>query len=121
MKRVLFLGTPKVAAVVLSSIYQLPDVRIVGVFCQPDKQLDRKGRIVYSEVKSFALEHALPCFQPENINHDISTIKALQPDIIITCAYGQFISETILSIPPFHCVNFHASLLPLLRGGAPIH
>ena len=121
MTRVVFFGTPRIASVVLNEIYHLNDIQVVGIFCQPDKAVDRKGNPIYCEVKQFALSHNIPCFQPENINHDFDNIAALKPDIIITCAYGQFIGEKILNLPPYRCVNFHASLLPQLRGGAPIH
>lgn len=121
MQRVVFFGTPKIAKIVLSEIYCSPNIEVVGVFCQPDKMMDRKGKIIYGEVKQFALDNNLPLFQPENINHDFDNLVALKPDIIITCAYGQFIGEKILSLPKYKCINFHASLLPCLRGGAPIH
>ncbi len=121
MTRVVFLGTPKIAAVVLKEIYHLKQVDVVGVFCQPDKAVDRKGNPIFCEVKQFAIKNNIKCFQPENINEDFDTLASLKPDLIITCAYGQFIGTKILTLPKYKCVNFHASLLPKLRGGAPIH
>lgn len=119
-KKVIFLGTPEIAKVLLEELYKL-DVQLLAVYCQPDRELDRNKNIVYSPVKQFCVKNNIQCFQPENINNSYEQILQLNPDIIITCAYGQFISEKILNIPKYKCVNFHASLLPKLRGGAPIH
>ncbi len=118
---VVFLGTPLIAQVTLAELCKIPYVNILAVFCQPDNHFDRKGNVVLSPVKQFALDMHLKCYQPENINDDFEIIKQLQPDLIITCAYGQFIKENILNVPKYGCVNLHASLLPKLRGGAPIH
>ena len=118
--RVIFMGTPSIGASVLKALVDLK-LNIIGVISQPDKEMDRKKNIIYSSVKTLALENNIPIFQPEKIKDITNEIKNLNPDIIITCAYGQFINNEILSIPKFGCINVHASLLPKLRGGAPIH
>ena len=118
--RVIFMGTPSIGASVLKALVDLK-LNIIGVISQPDKEMDRKKNIIYSSVKTMALENNIPVFQPEKIKDITNEIKNLNPDIIITCAYGQFINKEILSIPKFGCINVHASLLPKLRGGAPIH
>ena len=119
-KKVLFFGTPSIAKSLLDELIK-SDVKIVGVFCQPDREFDRNKNIIFSPVKKTCLENNIDCFQPENINDSYDLIKKMEPDIILTCAYGQFISERILNIPKYGAINFHASLLPKLRGGAPIH
>lgn len=119
--KVVFFGTPWIASECLKTLYSLPDCEIVAIVCQPDRELDRKKSIIISETKKFALEHNIECFQPEKIIEIYQDLLALEPDIFITCAYGQFIPDKILTIPKFKCVNVHASLLPQLRGGAPIH
>ena len=121
MYRVIFLGTPEIAKVTLMEISKLKNIEIVAVYCQPDREYDRNKNIIFSPVKTFCIDNKIPFFQPDNINNSYDEIVNLKPDIIITCAYGQFISEKILNIPPYKCINFHASLLPKLRGGAPIH
>lgn len=121
MKNVIFFGTPEIAKVALEAIYKLSDVKVCAVFCQPDKINSRNNKISFSPVKQFCMDNNIECYQPENINSAYEQILSLNPDVIITCAYGQFIGEKILNIPKYRCVNFHASLLPKYRGGAPIH
>lgn len=119
--RVVFFGTPTIASVILEELYKTNNIDVIAVWTQPDRMVDRKKEVVFSPVKEFCIQNKIDVYQPENINDDFEKIKELNPDIIITCAYGQFIGEKILSIPKYKCVNFHASLLPKLRGGAPIH
>lgn len=118
--KVIFMGTPDIGANVLKALIDL-NLEIVGVVCQPDREMDRKKNYIFSPVKKMALENNIPVFQPEKIKEITNEINNINPDIIITCAYGQFINSEILAIPKFGCVNVHASLLPKLRGGAPIH
>lgn len=113
------MGTPSIAASCLKTLIEC-NQEIVGVICQPDKQINRKKEIVYSPVKQIALEHNLKLFQPNKINEIYDDIVQLKPDLILTCAYGQFVSENILKLPQYGAVNIHASLLPKYRGGAPI-
>lgn len=117
--RCIFMGTPQIAATVLQSMI---DAKIsVGlVVTQPDKKVGRKQNIVYSPVKQVALDHEIPVFQPRRIKEDFQMILDYQPDVIVTCAYGQIVHEEILNAPKYGCVNLHGSLLPKYRGGAPI-
>jgi len=119
-RRVIFMGTPKIAATCLAAILKRPDIEVVGVVCQPDKPVGRKKELLPSEVKKLALEHNLKIMQDAKVSNLYDQIKELNPDLIFTCAFGQFIPTSILEIPQFKCVNLHASLLPKLRGGAPI-
>lgn len=121
MKRIIFLGTPEISANVLNKLINLKNSKIVAVISQPDKMINRKKEIVYNPVKKFCLEHNLNLLQPLKISEITEKIRELKPDILITCAYGQFIPQTIIDIPTIGIFNLHASILPKLRGGAPIH
>lgn len=116
-RKILVMGTPFFAAQVLEHLLTLDEVEIIGVVCQPDRKMSRRKKIVYSEVKEVALRKDLPLFQPEKIKDLLPTIQDLKPDKIITCAYGQFLPQSILD---FGVINIHASLLPKYRGGAPM-
>lgn len=115
------MGTPTIAMNCLKALLDNKNIEVVGVVTQPDKLVGRKQILTYSSVKQLALQHNLKIFQPHKISEIKQEIENLKPDLIYTCAFGQFIPESILSIPKYKCVNLHASLLPLLRGGAPIH
>lgn len=117
--RVVFMGTPVFAVPILEGLIE--NYNVVGVVSQPDRKIGRKQVLVNTPVKECALKHGILVFQPDNIKKDYQEILDLNPDIIITCAYGQIISNEILSYPRLGCINVHASLLPKLRGGAPIH
>lgn len=118
-QRVVFMGTPQFAVPILEGL--IANYQVVLVVCQPDKKKDRKGRLVYPEVKRVALEHNIEVFQPTSIRDSYQTILDKNPDIIITCAYGQMIPMEVINFPKYGCINVHGSLLPALRGGAPIH
>lgn len=118
--RVVFMGTPDIAAAMLQRLLD-EAYHVVGVVTQPDKKVGRKQEIKFSEVKQLAFAKQLPVFQPLKIAQDNDQIKEWKPDLIVTCAYGQFIPSTILNYPTYGSINVHASLLPKLRGGAPIH
>jgi methionyl-tRNA formyltransferase len=120
MRKIIFMGTPDFALSILTCLTQL-DCEIVAVITQSDKAVGRKHIVTYSPVKAFALDHHLPILQPIKIKDIKEEIANLQSDLIVTCAYGQFIPESILNLPKYGCVNLHASLLPKYRGGAPIH
>ncbi|MBQ9018966.1 MAG: methionyl-tRNA formyltransferase [Bacilli bacterium] len=113
------MGTPLFAVNVLSGLIDNYDV--VGVVSQPDKKVGRHQEIKYTPVKELALKHNIKVLQPERIKDDYQDIIDLNPDIIITCAYGQIIPKELLEYPKYGCINVHASLLPKYRGGAPIH
>lgn len=119
MLKAIFMGTPQFAVPTLNALFELTD--IIAVVCQPDKAKDRKGNFIFSPVKKIAIEKKIPCFQFEKIRRDgVSVIKSLNPDIIITCAYGQILSQEILDIPKFGVINVHASVLPAYRGSSPL-
>lgn len=117
--KVVFMGTPEFAVPILKLLIDEYDV--VGVVTQPDRMVGRKRIITPPPVKELALEHNIKVFQPLKIKENYQEILALSPDLIVTCAYGQILPEEILHFPKYGCINVHASLLPKLRGGAPIH
>ena len=119
MLKVVFMGTPDFSVPVLNGLIKNYDV--IGVVSQPDKPVGRKGIMTPPPVAMVAKEHNIKLFQPAKIRNEYEDILALNPDIIITCAYGQIIPKAILDYPKYGCINVHASLLPKLRGGAPIH
>lgn len=116
--KIIFMGTPEFGLSILKSLNENYDV--IGVVCQPDKPSNR-GIIKYCPIKEYAIENNIKVFQPIKIREDYSDILELNPTMIITCAYGQIIPDDILKFPLYGCINIHASLLPKLRGGAPIH
>ena len=117
--KVVFMGTPKFSLNVLQGLIDNYDV--VGVVCQPDKEVGRKKVLTPPPVKELALEHNIEVLQPIKIRKEYDEVLKLEPDIIITCAYGQIIPKEILDYPKYGCINVHGSLLPKYRGGAPIH
>lgn len=119
--RVVFMGTPDFAVPVLEAILQAGH-QVLGVYTQPDKPKGRGKSMQYTPVKEKALEYDIPVFQPVRVREPevIEEIRSLKPDIIIVVAFGQILSEELLAVPPYGCVNVHASLLPKYRGAAPI-
>ena len=120
-KKIVFMGTPKFAVPVLEMLIE--NYGVDSVITQPDKKVGRKKVLTPPPVKVVALENNIKVLQPEKISTDeetYKTLKELNPDIIITAAYGQLVPEKILEIPKHKCINVHGSLLPKLRGGAPI-
>jgi len=117
--KVIFMGTPQFSVPVLEAL--ISKYNVIGVVTQPDRNTGRDYKMIYSPIKEVALKHSIKIFQPINIRTEYKDMLALKPDIIITCAYGQIIPKEILEAPKYKCINVHASLLPKLRGGAPIH
>lgn len=117
--KVVFMGTPEFSVPILASLIE--NTKVVGVVTQPDKMVGRGKKVKYPKIKEVALFHNILVLQPNNIKNEYQEILNLEPDIIITCAYGQIIPKVILDYPRYGCINVHASLLPKLRGGAPIH
>lgn len=118
--RVVFMGTPDFAVPPLEKLYE-SGYEVVGVFTQPDRPKGRGNKVVMSPVKTLALKHSTPVFQPLKIRKDgVDALRALKPDLCVTAAFGQILSQEILDIPPLGTVNVHASLLPRHRGSAPI-
>lgn len=114
------MGTPIFAREILEHLIDL-ECNIIATVSQPDRKVGRKRILKNTPVKKLSLEKQITCIQPENIKKAINEILNLKPDLIITCAYGQMIPKEILNFPKYGCFNIHASLLPKLRGGAPIH
>ena len=118
--RVVFMGTPDIAATCLKKI--LADgFQVVGVYTQPDRPKGRGMKMVFSPVKEVALEHGIPVFQPENFREEetVQQLRDLKPDICAVVAYGRILPQKVLDIPTFGCINIHASILPQYRGSAP--
>ena len=122
MHKILFMGTPSIAAAVLESLL-IPNKNweVVGVVCQPDRAKDRKGNPIFCPTKKIALEHQIPVYQADKVNEITNELIALNYDLIVTCAFGQFVGKKLIQAAKYGGVNLHASLLPKLRGGAPIH
>lgn len=118
-KRVVFMGTPDFSVPVLEML--IKETNVILVVTQKDSYVGRHQKLTYSPVKKVALENNIEVFQPEKIRSDYEYILQLKPDIIITCAYGQIIPEILLNTPEYKAINVHASLLPKLRGGSPLH
>ena len=116
--RIVFMGTPKFSVPVLDSL--IKNYNVVAVVTQPDKKIGRGGKIGITPIKKLASEHNILVLQPRKIKEEYEEIIALEPDIIITCAYGQILPTELLDYPNLGCINVHASLLSKLRGGAPI-
>ncbi len=117
--KVVFMGTPEFSLNVLHSL--ILNTNVIGVVTQPDKIVGKDKKLSFPPVKKMAIEHNVLVLQPVKIRKEYQQILDLKPDIIITCAYGQIIPEEILNYPKFGCINVHASLLPKLRGGSPLH
>ncbi|MFD1360286.1 methionyl-tRNA formyltransferase [Lentibacillus salinarum] len=120
MKRLVFMGTPDFSVPILETLVKT-EYELVLVVTQPDRPKGRKKMMTPPPVKETAEKHAIPVLQPETLKDDYQKILAYEPDLIITAAYGQILPKELLDTPTFGCVNVHASLLPELRGGAPIH
>jgi len=116
--KIVFMGTPEFSVRILERLHTEYGVNLVVT--QPDKQVGRKKVVTYSPVKEKAVELGIEVFQPRSIRNEFQRILDIQPDIIITAAYGQIIPNEVLDYPRLGAINVHGSLLPLLRGGAPI-
>lgn len=119
--RVVFMGTPEFAVPSLQGLIDA-GYEIAGVFTQPDKPKGRGNKLTPSPVKECAMAHGIPVFQPNRIRKDgVEDLRRLAPDLCVTAAFGQILSQEILDIPAIGTVNVHASLLPRHRGSAPIN
>ena len=119
--RIVFMGTPDFAVNVLQGLIDNYGDEVVGVVSQPDKLVGRHQVLTNTPVKELALKYNIPVVQPVKIREEYDCVLEFEPDIIVTCAYGQIIPKEIIDYPKYGCINVHASLLPKLRGGAPIH
>ena len=118
--RVVFMGTPDIAATCLKKILE-DGFEVVACYTQPDRPKGRGMKLVAPPVKEVALANGIPVYQPENFRADetVEELRALQPDVCAVVAYGRILPQRVLDIPKFGCVNIHASLLPQYRGSAP--
>ena len=118
--RVVFMGTPEFAVPCLAALHE--QCEVMAVITQPDKPRGRGQKMMPSPVKAWAVEHDLPVYQPEKIKTEEFTAKLeeMKPDLMVVVAFGQILSQRILDIPEYGCINVHASLLPRYRGAAPM-
>lgn len=116
------MGTPDFAVPSLEALIE-NGYNVVGVFCQPDRPKGRGHKLAACPVKETAVKHNIPVFQPERIKREegVAMLKACAPDLCVTVAFGQLLSQEILDIPPLGTINVHSSLLPKHRGSAPIN
>lgn len=115
----IFMGTPQISADVFEAMIN-DGYHFVGLVCQPDHPVGRKGIIEKCPTKLVAEKNNIPVFQPIKIRDDYSFMNNLKVDLVITLAYGQIVPQGFLDIPPLGCLNLHGSLLPKLRGASPI-
>lgn len=120
--KVVFLGTSAIAKICLEKVLNLDMLEVVGVITQPDRPRGRKMKLTPCDAKAFALEQGLPVLSPESINtkESLAKVKKLNAQAAIVVAFGQILSDEFLNLYPLKVVNVHTSLLPHLRGAAPI-
>ena len=118
--RVLFMGSPQFAIPTLQAL--MSGYQVAGVVTQPDRPSGRGRQLHPPPVKVLAQAHGLPVLQPASLRSPeaIAELQALHPDVIVVAAFGQILRPAVLNLPPFGCLNVHASLLPRWRGAAPI-
>lgn len=119
--KVVFMGTPEIAAGVLKCLIASRH-EVAAVVTQPDRPNGRGNSIIYSDVKKVALEYDIPVLQPEKASNEefVEKLRNIAPDIIVVVAYGQILRSNVLELPRYRCINVHASLLPKYRGASPI-
>ena len=120
--KTVFMGTPGFAAVILKALTESRH-QVAYAVTQPDKAKNRGKKIQYTPVKEIALDNGIEVLQPERVRGNeefIQTLRECRPDIMIVAAYGQILPKEVLELPKYGCINVHASLLPKLRGAAPI-
>lgn len=123
MIKIIFFATPKIALKSLDYLVKSDKIEVLAIVTQTDKPSGRGHKFAAPPIKEYALEHNIPCFQPESIRKDFEIqkqLKELQPDFFVTFAFGQILSKEVLEIPKYATINLHASLLPLYRGANPI-
>lgn len=120
--RIVFMGTPDFAVGSLAALSQWGKHEIVGVVTQPDRPKGRGNKMLMTPVKEYALSKGYEVYQPQKVKTPefVQILRDMQPDLIVVAAFGQFLSQEILSMPKYGCINVHASLLPKYRGAAPI-
>ena len=120
--RIVFMGTPDFAVGSLAALSEWGKHEIVGVVTQPDRPKGRGNKMLMTPVKEYALSKGYEVYQPQKVKTPefVQILREMQPDLIVVAAFGQFLSQEILSMPQYGCINVHASLLPKYRGAAPI-
>lgn len=121
--KIIFMGTSPFAIEPLKALVADPAINIVLVVTQPDRAKGRGQKLRFTQFKKATLDLGIDIFQPENINDDeaLNALRAYNPDYLVVVAYGQILTDDVLSIPKKTAINIHASLLPKYRGAAPIH
>lgn len=124
-KRVLFMGTPEIAAIIFEKLIAAKDeldIEIIGAVTQPDKPKGRGMEMKFSEVKEVALKNNIQVYQPVKVKEEefIKVYEELAPELVIVAAFGQILPKKVLDLPKYGCINVHTSLLPMYRGAAPI-
>lgn len=119
-QKILFMGTPTIAATILRQLIE-DQYEIIGVITQVDKCVGRKQLVQFSPVKELAIENDIPLYQYASLKNSYHELLSLDFDFIITCAYGQMVPDALLQHAHVESLNVHASLLPKYRGGAPVH
>ena len=120
--RIVFMGTPDFAVGSLAALAECGKYEIVGVVTQPDRPKGRGNKMLMTPVKEYAISKGYEVYQPQKVKTPefVQILRDMQPDLIVVAAFGQFLSQEILSMPKYGCINVHASLLPKYRGAAPI-
>lgn len=121
--RIVFMGTPDFAVGSLQALAEAGKYEIVSVITQPDRPKGRGRQMLMTPVKEYALSQGYEVHQPQRVKTPefVAQLREMNPDLIVVAAFGQLLSQEILDMPKYGCINVHASLLPKYRGAAPIH
>lgn len=120
--KIVFMGTPEYAVPSIKALVE-NGYDVIAAVTQPDKPKGRGNKLTPPAVKVYAEEHGIPVLQPARLRKNeefLALLTALSPDLLVTCAYGNILPQTVLDVPPYGCINVHGSLLPKYRGAAPI-
>jgi len=120
---IVFMGTPSFALQSLDLLVK-EKYNVLAVITQPDKPRGRGNKVIFSDIKKYALENNIEVLQPNTLRNNeefVNKLKSMNPDLFVTAAYGKILTQEVLSIPKYGCINVHASILPKYRGAAPIH
>ncbi len=119
-KKIVFFGTSSFASEILRVLHE-EQYHIAAVVSQPDRPVGRKHIITPTPTHALANEYGIPCVAPEKLKDSVEEVLQFEPDLILTCAYGQLVPNAILEYPKMGCLNIHPSLLPKYRGASPMH